>query len=334
MLSIDITYLQLIPLDQFSQIDSNKWNFRCPVCGDSKRKKNLKRGNAQIWNGELFIKCFNCSYSKPFSYFIKTEFPEHYMNYRIDKLKANPNTTFTKNNVKKDAIIKREYTKIELPCINKLPLTHIAVKEVKRRLIPKKNYNRLYYSENFAKWVNTIILGKCKFVRNSDKRLVIPIFDRFNKLIGMQGRTLEDAFPKYQTIKLNPTDDLLYGVDRVNDSKIIYVTEGPIDSMFLDNSLATCTSISKFKSLESIAPTERFVLVYDNEKRNPDTVKYMKKALEQGFKIVIWHKDIVEKDINEIIMKKKITKKELYAIIESNSYVGKSGLVKLKFWRK
>jgi hypothetical protein len=335
MLSIDIQYLNLIPLIGFTRIDDHKWNFRCPVCGDSKKKQTLKRGNAQIWNGSLFIKCFNCSYSKPFSFFIRTQFPEHYTNYRLDILRSR-NVTQGTSNFKKDSnqIIKREYTKIDLPSISSLPSDHIAVKTVHQRLIPKEYHTSLYYTDNFALWVNSIIPDKCKHIRLSEKRLVIPFFDRFNQLIGVQGRSLEDQTPKYLTIKLNDANDLLFGMDLLDDTKKIYVTEGPIDSMFLDNAIATCTSISRFDILQSIAPVTQFILVYDNEKRNSSTVKFMTKALELGFKIVIWHKDIMEKDLNDMILKNNYTKADLYDIIDENCYTGKTGLIRLKFWRK
>ena len=333
MLSIDIQYLNLLALDLFSKIDDHKWNFRCPVCGDSKKNKTLKRGNAQIWNGALFIKCFNCSYSKPFSYFIRTQFPEHYKNYRLDTLKSK-NFISTSSTYKKEEIPIREYTKIELPNIKKLPKDHIAVREVLKRKIPLKYHKTLYYTDNYAQWVNTIIPDKCNHIRLSEKRLVIPFFDKFNRLIGMQGRTLEHHTPKYLTIKLDDAVDLIYGMDSLDDTKKIYVTEGPIDSMFLDNAIATCTSISRFDILQKIAPIEQYILVYDNEKRNPNTVKYMAKALKLGYSIVIWSKDIVEKDINDMVLKNNYTKKDLCAIIDENCYSGRSGLIKLKFWRK
>jgi hypothetical protein len=332
MLSIDITYLNLLPLKLFTQTSDTKWNFRCPICGDSQKKSSLKRGNAQIWDGNLFIKCFNCSYSKPFSYFLRTNFPEYYKDYRLETYKWKNSTKPKK--ISQSKIVKREYTKINLPSIVSLSQDHLAVKEVNKRMIPEKYHKQLYYTDNFGKWVNTIIPDKCSYISQSDKRLVIPFFDKFNRFIGVQGRTLENLPPKYMTFKLNKNSDLLFGMDLLNDTKTIYVTEGPIDSMFLDNSLATCTSISKFDILKKIAPVEQFVLVYDNEKRNPDTVKYMQKALENGFKIVIWHKDIVEKDLNEMVCKKKFTKKDLYDIIHKNSYSGRTGLIKLKFWRK
>ena len=44
--------------------------------------------------------------------------------------------------------------------------------------------------------------------------------------------------PKYLTIKLDENKQKVYGLDKVNFQKPIYITEGPIDSLFIDNCLA------------------------------------------------------------------------------------------------
>ena len=43
---IDVKYINLCStvLERFKQKTTNLWNFRCPMCGDSKKHKNKCRG--------------------------------------------------------------------------------------------------------------------------------------------------------------------------------------------------------------------------------------------------------------------------------------------------
>ena len=43
--------------------------------------------------------------------------------------------------------------------------------------------------------------------------------------------------PKYLTIKFDDTKQKVFGLDRINLQEHIYIVEGPIDSMFINNCL-------------------------------------------------------------------------------------------------
>ena len=69
--------------------------------------------------------------------------------------------------------------------------------------------------------------------------MIIPFYDKTGKLIGFQGRAFgKEETPKYLTIMLDVDAPKLYGLDTVNFTEKIYVLEGPIDAMFIDNSIA------------------------------------------------------------------------------------------------
>ena len=61
---------------------------------------------------------------------------------------------------------------------------------------------------------------------------------RDGEVFAYQGRAFGSEQPKYITIKLDDNADKIYGLDRVDKTKTIFVVEGPIDSMFLDNCIA------------------------------------------------------------------------------------------------
>ena len=62
MSAIDIQYLHTIShkLDRFKKKSQNLYNFRCPYCGDSQKKKTKARGFVYRVKNDMFYKCHNC----------------------------------------------------------------------------------------------------------------------------------------------------------------------------------------------------------------------------------------------------------------------------------
>ena len=87
---VDIKYLNLlsIRLEKFKQKKPYLWNFRCPICGDSKRHKNKARGFIFQVKGDLMYKCHNCGASLPFAKFLQDQDPILYKEYRMEKFQA------------------------------------------------------------------------------------------------------------------------------------------------------------------------------------------------------------------------------------------------------
>jgi hypothetical protein len=73
--------------------------------------------------------------------------------------------------------------------------------------------------------------------------------------------------------------------------------------------------------------------VFDNEPRNPEIIKRMKKVIEQGASICIWQDSIVEKDINDMIVA-GYTQGEIKDIISNNTYSNLGAMNKLNEWKK
>ena len=68
-----------------------------------------------------------------------------------------------------------------------------------------------------------------------EPRLVIPFFDKSRKMFAVQGRALGQSDLRYITVRIDEQYPKIYGLDRVDISKPIYVVEGPIDSLFIEN---------------------------------------------------------------------------------------------------
>ena len=117
----------------------------------------------------------------------------------------------------------------------------------------------------------------------------------------------------------------------MDKSKTIYVTEGPIDSLFLPNSIAV--GGSDFKKISNLK--ENAIIIYDNEPRNAVILKKIEEVIEDGFNVCLWTDKRVDglKDINEMIMN-GMTKDEIVEIINSCTYTGLSAKLKLQEYKR
>ena len=125
-----------------------------------------------------------------------------------------------------------------------------------------------------------------------EPRLVMPFYNEQNELLGFSCRALREEKQRYIVIKLKETP-MLYNLNHIDKKQTVYVTEGPIDSLFLPNAVAVGNSNLK-EALKYLTG----ILIYDNEPRNKEIVLEMKNSIDANASICIWPKTIKEKDIN------------------------------------
>ena len=118
----------------------------------------------------------------------------------------------------------------------------------------------------------------------------------------------------------------LFGLDKIDDTKPIYITEGPFDSTFLENSVAMCGSDLDIRSFG----WSSYIWVFDNEPRNREIVKRISNTIDKGEQVIIWPKQVVEKDINDMAL----AGHDIMSILESNTYSGLKAKVKFNTWKK
>jgi hypothetical protein len=102
--------------------------------------------------------------------------------------------------------------------------------------------------------------------------------------------------------------------------------EGPLDSLFLPNCLATAGL--NFKGL-----AVNNVVVLDNENRNKQIKEALNKLIINGFSVCIWPDTIRKKDINEMVMD-GMSSDEIVNIIDTNTYSGLQANFQLSRWSK
>jgi hypothetical protein len=147
-------------------------------------------------------------------------------------------------------------------------------------------------------------------------RLVIPFYNKKNELVGVTCRALGDERLRYLTVKIIEDQPLIYNLNNISMDKFVYVTEGPIDSMFLPNAIAVGSSdLKKVKKY-----VDKFTLVYDNQPRNKQLVSVMNDMIEDN-QMVIWPSNVKYKDINDMVMG-GMKNREILDIIDKNTFSG------------
>ena len=90
---IDRKYLLLMSsrLDRFSQKKDDLYNFRCPLCGDSKKNTLKARGYVHRKANDYYYMCHNCGVSTTFGNFLKSIDETMYRQYTLDRYKDGEN---------------------------------------------------------------------------------------------------------------------------------------------------------------------------------------------------------------------------------------------------
>jgi hypothetical protein len=218
--------------------------------------------------------------------------------------------------------------RIDLPSIEDLNVDHSAKLFVSKRKIPKDRWIDLFYANDFQQFVKTIFPEYDKKLIPEDPRIIIPFYDENKNLLGFQGRALSKSKVRYITIKLSEDNLKIYGLERLDKTKKVYVCEGPIDSMFIDNCVAAMDATLYNVSL-ALGQLD-YVFLYDNEPRNKDVCKHMKRTIELGKNICIWPKNIQEKDINDMVL----AGHSVQSIIDSNTFKDHRAMLEFTTWKK
>lgn len=322
---MDITddkYINLLSsrLEKFKKIKINLYNFRCPLCGDSQKNKNKTRAYLYSVKNNTNFKCHNCGASLSFNNFLKQLDPTLYKQFSLEKFKQGfAGNNFVVEEPKFDFKKPIFRKKIDLP---KASENEISKKYLESRLLDS---NQFYFAEKFKQWTNT---QKQTFdiIRKDESRIIIPLYDFEGSLIGFQGRALGFSNVKYITVMLNEDSPKIYGLNNLNLNEEVYVTEGPFDSTFVENSIALCGADGDLKSLG----IRNYVWIYDNEPRNIDIVRRIEKCINNGEKVIIWPSTIKQKDINDMV----ISGHSIMNVLKLNTYKGLEAKVKFIEWKR
>lgn len=321
---------KLVMRFDLKQSRNNLWNTKCVICGDSKRKSSKKRMYFILRENKVHVYCHNCGYSRNLYGFLEDKAPDLLDEYKFYGFSSKPKFDQEKIQELKEIIQKPKKIAITVDELLELTLgfhelraNHPARKYVEHRQIPFRNVR---YCINFR-----VFYKELKPEDHCDMPdvpcMLIPFYRKDKPVEILQARFFDPKIkPKYLTVKLNPDALKVYNGDYIDQNQLIWILEGPIDSMFVPNAIAMAGSDLSFSG--------DICWVYDNEPGNDEIVNKMIKKLDKGDKVVIWQKTDNFKDINEGIVKKVIDKDSVYDILRERIQEGLMGKLKLAEWRK
>ena len=318
---VDSKFIGLVSpkLQKFKRVKADLYNFRCPICGDSKKNKSKTRGYLYAVKANTNFKCHNCGASMSLNNFLKHVDPAVHKQYVMEK--------FKEGHTGRSFVTEEPEFKFETPKFKKklkLPKASENPKSSGYLTARKLNPDDFYYAEHFKKFVNSL---KPTFddTKHDEERIIIPLYYEKN-LIGLQGRSINPNPVKYITVMLDDDAPKIYGLDNIRRDAPVYITEGPFDSTFIRNAIAMCGADADISRWGISNP----VWIYDNEPRNREITNRISKTIDSGQSVVIWPESIDDKDINDMVMNGL----DVQSVIESNTYSGLEAKLKFTTWKK
>lgn len=309
---------------------SNRINFSCPFCGDSKTNDNKRRGN--IYTDSWFYKCYNCGISRPVDVFFEELSNELDLDFdSIDKnlyrnLRLNAASFIQKNQY--DALKKNDINKYLFPLeeiekkFNWTPISnHFKIKKyLNERLLFDMNLFR--YDEKDSSivilnmdWGEKHLLSFSKrFFTFSTRYLQYNLRNVYELL----NKKIDDEDTEFKQINFLSN---YFNIMNLDLTSTITILEGPIDSFFVYNSLALngLTKQSPFETSE-----QRFLFDNDNSGKKKSI-----EMLKEGFKVFLWNavlkdygikNNINIKDLNDLMIYLNRNRKD----IDINNYFSDS----------
>lgn len=298
---------------------SDRWNFRCPICGDSSKSKSIKRGWYYIKTNSTY--CWNDGCPASGSGISILKYLSILTGQSIGELKFD--FIRSKNKIKtrqkkKEKPVQEQEKKIELQDSWVEPddtiKKYIDYRKVLEAPFAPKNW-QFYFDKK-------------------TQRLVIPWLIK-NKMESYQLRAIyKKQDPKYKFPF--DVDKPVFGLDKIDDSlDYIFLLEGGFDSIWVQNGVAIggINPTEKQKNILSTTLKET-VLMLDNQWLDKTS---MKKTITLAKKyptkkMFIWDRKIKAKDVNEFIIKVGIKNNPFlnYEWIKSRIFSGLGALMELK----
>ena len=327
---LDLKYVRLVSgyLSQWKEVGRDLSRFRCPFCGDSKKNKSLARGYFFSLDDKALFKCHNCGVALPLGKFLSEIAPALASEYKFEKFETHKRPQFKKEADEDRFVTTTQHrlrrTKSVLDICQRilsLPEEHHARQYLDGRLIPENMQAKLFYIENVQELAKKIPGYRDRKLRAMDA-IIIPFFDEDSCLMYLQCRFFDEDF-RYMTFQVEDEGKKIWGLDRVDWTKRVYVCEGPFDAMFLDNCIAVAGAsiMSEIKYFRERA-TNELVLIFDKDYRsNAEVFSMLKDAVDAGHKVVLYDSTFVAKDLNAQI-EEGWTEDQLRKYLERRTFSG------------
>lgn len=335
---IDRKYLGLVQyrLEHFTQKNPDLYQFRCPYCHDSKKSKTKARGYIYGKTGNYFFRCHNCGVGTTFSNFLKEVDSSVYREYILENYAEGnnshspvpkPDFDELKGNAAKHFKTVTQLRDLIPNNIVNLSDNHPAKSYILGRKISCKAWRDIYWTPDYNAFVKDKFPDHYTEDIPSDSRIVLAYTDISGNITGIAGRSIDGSKIRYCTVKVSE-DRKVFGLHRVDPLEEVYIVEGQFDSFFLDNCIAS--GDSSLHLVPDVLPESSFTIIFDNEPRNKEITRNIARAIDRGYKVVIFPDDIAEKDINDMVLAGLDVKQ----LVKDNTYQGASAMMRFIGWRK
>ena len=320
-----------IYLDGFKDLGNDRFNCRCPLCGDSDKNKRKKRGYFFVHDNTTFYKCHNCGASLNLLGFLNAYSPDLASQYKFDKFaskykkKEIVQDIKLENFIDKTTVLLKKTHDLLDKCQRILSLNeeHPARLYLDGRRIPSKHQKTLFYVQNANKFIKNIEGYEKTWAPPTDA-ILIPFYNEVGVLTYCQLRFLEGKM-RYLTLEISKGKKI-WGLFDIDWEKPVYIVEGPFDAMFVDNCLAVAgvSILSECKYFGEKCKAG-YTLIFDKDYQiNRAVYDQMVKAIEDGEKVVMFDKYFLGKDVNDAVMKGEWSSEELMQYLKEHT---KSGLI-------
>ena len=348
---LDEKYLRLLSpsLDHYVQKHPHVFNFRCPLCGDSEQNTRKARGYCFPKTTTLIYKCHNCGVALPFSALLKRASRRLFDEYMLEKLKDEKPAVKTDEDVFSDtfANVTEGCTTLVVPgpASKLVPLSDPATRTpgplnevyryVQKRQVPESEMGRLWATIHAYTYLSTLVgEDKAAKVKDGEPYLVLPLTmtSSGHGWYGAQFRLLTRK--EYITYKWSERETLkVFGLDKWIPAETTYIVEGPLDSLFIPNAIAACSSdlmgiTHVMEERQVMDPRDPRVFVWDNEPRNKEVTRLMRQAISMREQIVLWPREY-PKDINDMVL----AGIDAQAAIRKHTYQGLRAELEYQRWK-
>jgi len=331
---INVKYWELANAGNLGHHSNRDYSAKCPICGDSQKKKKLKRCHLFTkagWDHDV-IHCFNCNWKGNMYTFLETVNPHLYNSYKNEKRATSLNN-----------LVRTQQPKEEEP----LPDIDVSFFDSVRQSPPKvfdlpEQFKVIEQDDEFYKYLMSRCMTpkqinmfrKCDGIITYNGQnialegyIILPLWYN-DKVYGFQARSIKDKM-FYTFVPEENHGYKVWNWFNVNVDETIYVFESYFDALSsgLDNVVA---QLGATLSEDRLNEVNDIVFVLDNQRVDPtakvESIKYAKK----GHKVMIWPPNKIKfKDFNEIL-KSGGTREKISEFIKRNIDEGLTAEVKLK----
>ena len=227
------------------RVHKDRISFAAPCCGDSAHNNYKKRGNI-ILEGKFknLYKCFNCGTCMSVQNFLKM-YGQNVSLGMADYI-SEKNTGLTKENS----------SNVSYLYDDELIDSYAIDREYFRQLLNLTECNDYCYGKKYL--INRRQYNFSKFMYSTQaNKLFVLNLTKSGKIFGIQVRSFTDQNAKYKTYSLQKIHEIIlkdnvkvpeeinelsmiFNILLVDYSNYVTVTEGPMDSFLIKNSIALC----------------------------------------------------------------------------------------------